>query len=201
MIAGVTGLFSVLIITSAPIVEAQSEPFIGQIQYVGFNFAPRGWAFCDGQILAISENSALFSLLGTTYGGDGRTSFGLPDMRGRVPIHDGSGDGPGLSSYRLGQRGGAEQITLTPAQIPSLQLKAVGAPGDTDDPEGNLLAEGDSYPHFKRMVKSYSTQTTPLVTMDAASIMVTGGGAHKNIQPFIGIHCNIALVGIFPSRN
>jgi len=198
MIAGVTAIFSVLIITSAPVAEAQ-EPFIGQINHFGFGFAPRGWSFCDGQLLSISSNTALFSLLGTTFGGDGRTTFALPEARGRVMIHPGTG--PGLTDYKWGQKGGTETVTLTPAQIPSLKLNAVGAPGDTDDPEGNLLAEGDSYPHFKRMVRTYSTQTTPLVIMDAASIGDTSVAPHKNIQPYLGIHCNIALVGIYPSRN
>ena len=92
-----------------------SEPFIGQIMMVGFNFAPRGWAFCDGQLLPIAQNTALFSLLGTTYGGDGRTTFGLPDLRGRVPIHPGTG--PGLSQHRLGERGGQEQVALQQTEV------------------------------------------------------------------------------------
>jgi len=200
MIAGITAIFSVLIITSAPNAEAGGSPFIGEIQYVAFSFAPQGWASCDGQLLAISSNSALFSLIGTIYGGDGETTFGLPDMRGRVPIHLGSG--PGLSSYSIGARAGAEQTTLNPNQIPghNHQLKAIGALGNTDDPEGNLLAAGDTYPHFKRMNRDYSTATTPIVVMDDASIMNTGGGQSHNIrQPYLVVHCTIALVGVFPS--
>ncbi len=167
------------------------EPFLGQIQPFGFNFAPRGWTRCDGQLLPISQNTALFALLGTTYGGDGRTTFGLPDLRGRAALH--FGQGPGLSSYNIGQKGGAETVTLSTNQMPSHNhsLNAVAEPASTAKPEGNLLAAALTY-----------DVAPPDAVMAGVSIGSTGGGAaHNNIQPFLVINWCIALVGIFPSRN
>src|SRR5262247_1539362 len=117
-----------------------SEPFLGQIQPFGFNFAPTGWATCDGQILSIAQNTALFSLLGTTFGGNGQTTFGLPDLRGRVPI--GQGQGPGLANYTLGQTGGQETVTLITSQMPQHTHSLVGVTeaGDTNVPTGAFLA-------------------------------------------------------------
>ena len=119
-----------------------SEPFVGEIRMFAGNFAPRGWAFCDGQLLAVSQNDALFSLLGTIYGGDGRTTFGLPDLRGRVPIHAGSG--PGLSPRRLGAKAGAENVTLTVNQLPSHSHRLSGSANLASEsrPEGNVLGSG-----------------------------------------------------------
>ena len=172
------------------------EPFIGQIQAFGFNFAPRGWALCDGQLLPINQYQALFSLLGTTYGGDGRTTFGLPDLRGRVPIH--SGNGPGLTSRRLGQRAGAEKESLTTNQIPShshsVVIKALEE-GNSDDPEGKLIA-GNGLSSFGSDNSSTSKNLQPINSSP------TGGNfSHNNMQPFLCVNFCIALTGIFPSRN
>jgi len=175
-----------------------SEPFIGQIQMVGFNFAPRGWALCDGQILSISQHTALFSLLGTTYGGDGRSTFALPDLRGRVAIHPGTG--PGLSNYRWGQRGGTETVTLTTNQMPSHSHSAVlrgkDDRGDATTPTDNSLAS-------KSRTKIYSSEA-PDVDLQAGSVTIGnngGGQAHENRMPYLSVYHTIALTGIFPSRN
>jgi microcystin-dependent protein len=191
---GIIALASALVagMISSPPAQA-SEPFIAQITMFGGNFAPSGWAFCNGQLLSISSNTALFSLLGTTFGGDGRTSFGLPDLRGRVAIHPGSG--PGLSTYRLGQKGGAEQVTLNLNQIPSHShsVRAFSGQGNLQVPgAGTVLA-------YDRRETQYSDQT-PDVNM-AATGPAGGGQAHPNIQPFLGINHIIALWGTFPSRN
>lgn len=172
-----------------------SEPFLGQVMLVGFNFAPRGWAFCDGQILSIAQNTALFSLLGTTYGGDGRTTFALPDLRGRVPVH--AGTGPGLPTIRLGQRGGTADVALSTAQMPPHNHagRAVNSEADAATPEGNVLALATED------VLAYST-ATPDKSMDANSIANTGGGqSHNNMQPYLGMNYVIALVGLYPSRS
>ncbi len=179
-----------------------SEPFIGEIKMVGFNFAPRGWAFCDGQLLPISQNEALFSLLGTIYGGDGRTTFALPDLRGRVPIHP--GNGPGLSSYRPGQKGGVETVMLNAAQMPAHNhaaagtAKAVNGSGDNTSPSGNnwaALARENAYSD----AAADGTMAADNVTVTVAN---TGGSqAHENRQPYLSITFCIALVGIYPSRN
>ena len=168
------------------------EPFIAQIMLFGGNFAPRGWAFCDGQLLAISSNSALFSILGTTYGGDGRSTFGLPDLRGRVPMH--AGNGPGLSPRRIGERDGVETVTLVESQMPSHNhsVNFVNAIADSDRPNGDLLAKADVY----------SATTTPLGQLNSATIANAGGSqAHENMQPSLCINYIIALQGIFPSRS
>ena len=172
------------------------EPFIGQIQAFGFNFAPRGWALCNGQLLPISQNQALFSLLGTTYGGDGRTTFGLPDLRGRVPIH--SGKGPGLTSRQLGQRAGAETTTLNINQIPShshsVVIKALEE-GNSDDPEGKLIA-GNGLSSFG------SDNSSTLKNLKPIDSSNTGANqSHNNMQPYLCINFCIALQGIFPSRS
>jgi microcystin-dependent protein len=173
-----------------------SEPFIGQIQMFGFNFAPRGWAFCDGQLLPISQNTALFSLLGTTYGGDGRTTFALPDLRGRVPIHE--GQGAGLSDYRLGQRAGAETTTLSIANLPAHNhaASAAGPAGNANDAIGNIWADDAGVSSA-----TYSSGAAS-GTMRADAIGNTGGGqAFDNRQPYLTVNFCIALVGLFPSRN
>jgi len=175
--------------------EAQSDPFIGQISMFAGNFAPRGWAFCDGQLLPISQNTALFSLLGTTYGGDGRTTFGLPDLRGRVPMHAGSG--PGLSNRPQGQKLGVETNTITTNQMPSHShaVNAVSEDGNQSVPSGNLPAG------TKVLDKEYSNAASN-TTMDVGMIGSQGGGqAVNNMQPFITVRFIIALQGIFPSRN
>jgi microcystin-dependent protein len=170
------------------------EPFIGQIMMVGFNFAPRGWATCDGQTLPINQNTALFSLLGTTYGGDGRTTFRLPDLRGRNPLHVGTG--PGLPSVSWGQQGGDYQHTLTVSQLPSHSHNASvpcdSEEGSTDDPDGKYPAVNQE--------EQYSDNNN--AAMGAFSTEPVGGGQPFEIRnPFLGIHFVIALTGIFPSRS
>ncbi len=201
-----------------------SEPYIGQIETFGFNFPPRGWAFCDGQLLQISQYSALFALLGTTYGGDGRTSFGLPDLRGRVALHPGTG--PGLSSIRWGEKGGSETRTLITANLPShnhaATLNATNERGNSEYPNDLVDGEnpGDPQVEFRNVLASKArtkiykveppqvdaTSPPPIVTvpMSAKSITVanTGGSQQFSIRdPFLGIYHSIALVGVFPSRN
>lgn len=171
------------------------EPFLGQIQPFAFNFAPRGWAQCDGQILPISTSTALFSLIGTTYGGDGRTTFGLPDLRGRAALHVGSG--PGLTNRRLGEKGGLESVQLTVPQMPShthvATLGAVEADADSDKPNPHHLAAAPIY--------SASAIDTSLAS-DSINMADTGGNeAHENMQPYLVINWCIALVGIYPSRS
>jgi len=176
-----------------PTAQAGMEPMIGEIQWFAGNFAPRGWALCDGQLLPISQNTALFSILGTTYGGDGRITFGLPDVRGRTIIH--AGGGPGLTTRRLGERGGTETETLNSNQIPAHThtLKASGGAATATSPTGNVLAS----PSRTRLYDSGDAN----VNMDSSAITSTGGGqAHNNMQPYNTLNCIIALVGIYPSR-
>jgi len=173
-----------------------SEPFIGEIRMVGFNFAPRGWALCDGQLLAIAQNTALFSLLGTIYGGDGRTTFALPDLRGRVPIH--AGNGPGLSNYPLGSRAGAETVTLTANQMPSHNhvANAAGPAGNSNDAIGNVWADDAGVSSA-----TYSSAAAT-GTMRSNAIGNAGGNqSHENRQPYLAVNFVIALVGLYPSRN
>jgi len=171
-----------------------SEPFVGEVRMFAGNFAPRGWAFCDGQLLAVSQNDALFSLLGTIYGGDGRTTFGLPDLRGRVPIHAGSG--PGLSPRRLGAKAGVEKVTLTVNQLPS-HTHAMQASQDTAldiPPQGKVLAEST--------VASMYVNESPTANLSPSSITSVGGSrSHSNLMPFLCINFIIALFGIYPSRH
>ena len=170
-----------------------SEPFLAEIRMVGFDFAPRGWAECSGQILPINQNQSLYSLLGTTYGGDGRTAFALPDLRGRSPIHFRSSGG---TSYQQGQRGGAETHTLSTAEMPSHThaLSATSQTADSGLPTGHVLASS-STPETYRPPDS-------LASMQAGSISDIGGGqAHNNMQPYLTVNFCIALQGLFPSRN
>jgi microcystin-dependent protein len=180
------------------------EPFIGQIQAFGFYFAPRGWASCDGQLIAINQNTALFSLLGTTYGGDGRTTFALPDLRGRTMLS--AGNGLGLSDRRLGSQGGSENNTLTVNQLPShnhalgagatVSIPVSGEDADQDEAAGKYLANGSFYHNNPDGV--YGSGPLPLSGNTANQ---GGQQAFNNMQPYLVVNICIALQGIFPSRN
>jgi microcystin-dependent protein len=172
-----------------------ADPFLGQIIMFGGNFAPRGWAFCDGQLLAISGNSALFSILGTTYGGDGRTSFALPDLRGRVAVHAGNSTGPGLSNRRLGARGGSETNTLNVTNLPShshaVSIKGASSKeGELTSPVGTQLAVSDD----RNYVNDPGTNIN-------ATGNAGGSQAVNNMQPYTAVNYIIALQGVFPSRS
>lgn len=186
------------------------EPFIGMIVMFGGNFAPRGWALCDGTLLSISQYQALFSILGTTYGGDGRTTFALPPLRGRVPMHAGSG--PGLTPRSLGEKAGWESVTLNTNQIPShthgisitdATLRVVREDGNTSEPAGAAIANvsPDS-------TMAYNNSTAPDANAAAGSLQIaaqalnTGGSqGHTNMQPYLAVNFIIALQGTYPSRN
>ncbi|KQW81828.1 phage tail protein [Brevundimonas sp. Root1279] len=184
-----------------------AEPFIGTIQAYGFNFAPRGWATCQGQVLAIAQNSALFSLLGTTYGGNGQTTFQLPNLGGRVP--NGQGQSPGLSPYSMGQISGTETVTLTTQQMPAHNhsLNASTTVGATSAPAaGNVLGcpTGQDETSLNPVaVTIYApAPATPTIALAPASIGANGGNQPFSImQPYLTINWSIALEGIFPSRN
>jgi microcystin-dependent protein len=168
-------------------------PFIGEIRYVAFTFAPKGWAPCNGQIMAIADNPELFNLIGTLYGGDGETTFALPDMRGRVPV--GVGQGVGLTPRNFGDTGGQETVALTIPQMPkhTHNLKAASGAANSKAPAGNLLANSSSTP-------IYSTATAD-TTLRSSVIATTGSSQpHENMQPFLAQQCIIALVGIYPSQ-
>ncbi len=190
-------LFSLLLIGSFFCSnEARSqEAILGEVRMFAGNFAPRGWARCDGQLLDIASNSALFSLLGTAYGGDGRTTFGLPDLRGRVPMN--WGQGPGLSSYSWGQQGGTESNILTVNQLPSHshEVNAVLADGNQATPFRNL-------PAGTKLLDPEYSDATPDTTMSPSMIGNTGGNQSvENRQPYVTVTFIIATQGIFPSRN
>ena len=170
-----------------------SDPFIGEIKMFAGNFAPRGWAFCDGQLLQVNQNDALFALIGTIYGGDGRVTFALPDMRGKIPLHQGFG--PGLTTRRLGSAGGLERNTLTVSNLPPHDHSLNGTSNIASD-----SSPIDRVPATAAGSNLYNIggSTTP---MDIDMIGFTGGTqSHTNLMPFLCIHFIIALVGIFPSR-
>ncbi len=190
------------------------EPFIGEIIMFGGNFAPRSWAFCNGQLLAISQNTALFSILGTTYGGDGRTTFALPDLRGRSAIH--AGRGPGLSTMKLGQRGGAESVTLNLLNLPNhshtasitsaqaaVTLKASVDEGSSDEAEGNILASGISKMYAAANVAD-QVNLAPVAAPVTGSVTLSNTGnqqSFNNRNPFEVVNYIIALFGTYPSRS
>ena len=164
-----------------------AEPFLSEIRLFSFIFAPKGWALCDGQLLPINQNQALFSLLGTTFGGDGRVNFGLPNLQGRAPIHVGSG-------HTLGERGGAQAHTLSIAEIPTHThvLQASGSNAGTNSPNNAVLANTTAVYHAP----------TSLTSLSPSSVTTVGGSqAHLNMQPFLVLNFCIALQGIFPSQN
>jgi len=165
-----------------------SSPFIGEIRMFGGNFAPVGWAFCDGSLIPISENDALFNLIGTTYGGDGQNTFALPDLRSRVPIHVGPG-------FALGQSGGTESVTLTTSQIPahSHMPTCFAGGGNQNKPDGGVWASSSPATYF--------ASAAPSVTMDPAAIGSAGGSQpHDNMVPFLVINFILSLFGVFPSQ-
>ena len=165
-----------------------AQPYVGEIRIFAGNFAPAGWMLCNGQILPISENETLFQLIGTTYGGDGQSTFGLPDLRGRVPVHQGSG-------FALAQMGGQETVTLTTSQLPQHTHNAAAAssPGNTDSPAGVNSKAAVATP-------LYSTAATN-AQMNAGAISATGGSQpHDNMSPYLTINYIISLFGIFPSQ-
>jgi microcystin-dependent protein len=173
-----------------------SEPFLGMIAIFGFNFAPRGWAMCNGQILPIAQNTALFSLLGTTYGGNGQTTFALPNLQSRWPLH--FGQGPGLSAYDLGQQAGSENVTLTINNMPAHQhpvtINANGSEAGQAKPGGKYLGKSDS------LIYANTTDNTPMGAQPPTGL--TGGSQPTGIiQPYLALNFCIALEGIFPSRN
>ncbi len=175
------------------------EPFVGQMMTVGFNFCPRGWALANGALLPINQNTALFSLLGTTFGGDGRTSFGLPDLRGRQVT--GVGTGAGLAPTAWGQRGGGETTTLTVNEMPSHNhiVNGSNAPADRHGPGTDILATAFYQDGTKLNIYS---DGAPNKQMNPAMISHTGNGqAFSNEDPYLGMYVCIALVGIYPSRN
>ncbi len=175
-----------------------SEPFISEIRIFAGNFAPRSWAFCDGQLLPISQNTALFSLIGTTYGGDGRTTTALPNLQGRAPMHPGRG--PGLTSRRLGQKVGVDTVTLSEAQIPShshtaraaTTPAAIGPPTNTS----SMARSGGGATAY------HNDTSTNLVDLASSTLATTGGSqAHDNVQPYLTLNFIIALQGLYPSRS
>jgi microcystin-dependent protein len=171
------------------------DPFVAEIRIFPFNFAPKGWAFCDGQVLPLSQNTALFSLLGTTYGGDGKSNFALPNMQGNVPMHP--GQGPGLSLHDLGETGGAETVSLLESEIPahSHSLNAAAPPG--------VVFAGDPTTAIARSSGGaiYQTSNAGLVQMNPSAIAPAGGDQpHNNMQPYLTLNFCIALQGVYPPR-
>ena len=179
-----------------------SDPYLGQIILFAGNFAPRGWAFCNGQILQIGPNTALFSILGTTYGGDGQTTFALPDLRGRVPV--GLGQGPGLSNVSLGEMAGEPVHTLMNDEMPMHnhpaqgQIKATDGGGNSAAPGGNFPAASTARDSIYSNVADTTMNTyASQVTVDAAG----GSQPHNNMQPYLGLNYIIALEGVYPTRS
>jgi microcystin-dependent protein len=171
------------------------EPYIGQITLVAFNYAPVGWAFCNGQLLAIDQNQALFALIGTTYGGDGQTTFALPDLRSRIALHQGQGNG--TSNYTIGQPGGSEQVSLTSNQIPSHthQAQCVTGGSNSQSPVNGIWAQAS-------VDQPYKGSTTGTASMAPGAIGPAGGNQpHPNLMAYQALNYIIALEGIFPSQN
>jgi microcystin-dependent protein len=184
----------VLVVMIASVPASAQNPYLGEIRFVAFNFAPQGWALCNGQLLPINQYEALFNLLGTNFGGDGKTNFALPDMRGRVPV--GTGQGTGLTERIIGAQGGQENVTLTVDQMPAHRhaLQASSTTANSKAPAGNALANSSTAPIY--------TNQTADVALEAKSVTIAGKSQpHENMQPFLGMTCIIALQGIFPTPN
>ncbi|MCU1589916.1 MAG: phage tail protein [Frankiales bacterium] len=174
------------------------DPFVAEIRIFAGNFPPTGWALCNGQLMPISQNTALFSLLGTTYGGDGTTNFALPDLQNRIPMHP--GQGPGLSLRSLGESGGADTVTLLTSELPAHThgVSAVADAGDTTDPTNAAFGEAL---HGRVAANLYSTATPADVPMGAGAAVPAGGGQpHNNLPPYLELTYIIALQGVFPPR-
>jgi microcystin-dependent protein len=173
-----------------------ADPFVAEIRILPTNFAPRGWAFCNGQLMPISQNTALFSLLGTTYGGDGRTTFGLPDLQGRTPMHP--GQGPGLSLHDLGEQGGSDSVTLLQSEMPPHRHALVGQAtplGGVVNPTGNSLNRPASG-------NAYSSSTANQVALSPLALGVAGSSfPHNNLMPYLTLSFCIALQGVYPPRS
>jgi microcystin-dependent protein len=172
-----------------------ADPFVAEIRIFPFNFAPKGWAWCDGQLLPLSQNTALFSLLGTTYGGNGKSNFALPDLQGRAPMHP--GQGPGLSLHDLGETGGTETVTLLESEIPahSHALMSLGAPANRTNPIGNTIARVSAG-------NAYAAAGAPNAQLAPQALSPAGGDQpHSNMQPYLTFNFNIALQGVFPPRD
>jgi len=212
----VLSLCSALVLTAASLNSqpASAEPFLGEISMFAGTFAPRGWALTDGQLLQISQNSALFSILGTTYGGDGRVTFGLPDLRGRVPMH--AGNGPGLTNRTLGAKGGSQTNILNTSQLPSHNhlatslatttstLMATSSSGNTNIPGGHVLANDGSDRIYKAIAPDVAMSAAAVSSTTTVATTVGNTGADQsinNMQPYQVVNFIIATVGIFPSRN
>ena len=173
-----------------------ADPFVAEIRIFPFNFAPKGWAWCNGQLLSISQNTALFSLLGTTYGGDGKSNFALPNLEGSAPMHP--GQGPGLSLHDLGETGGTETVSLLQSEMPAhphTLMSVTSFAGSANDPTNNVLAKTiDPF-------TPYTTTLNPLVQMADVDLAPAGGDQpHNNMQPYLTFYFNIALQGVFPPR-
>ncbi len=182
-----------LAVLSSKEAKAGPDPFIGEIVWVGYTFCPRGWAAADGQLLSINQYQSLYSLLGSQFGGDGRTTFALPDLRGRVAIH--AGQSPGMSKYQVGNKAGQETVTLTTSQMPTHNHTINASAGATDkDPTGNIPGTGKQ--------KNYDTPRAASTTLADKAVGSTGvSEAHENRPPFLTLRACIALQGIYPSRN
>jgi len=177
------------------------DPFLGEIRMAGFNYAPNGWLLCNGQLLPISQYSALFSLLGTQYGGDGVQTFALPNLQGRVPIHQ--GNGAGLSPYTMGASGGTENVTLIATQMPAHNhlMGVSNQTGAVADPTNAILAQGNSGSGRSPVPVTNYVSTAATGTLAPAAISPAGGGqAHSNIQPYLCVNFIISTQGIYPSR-
>jgi microcystin-dependent protein len=172
-----------------------ADPFVAEIRIFPFNFAPKGWAWCDGQLMPLSQNTALFSLLGTTYGGDGKSNFALPDLQGRAPMHP--GQGPGLSLHDLGETGGSETVTLLESEMPNHPhgLMATAAPANRTSPVGNSIARASAGSAYQPPAGA------PLISLAAAALPPAGGDQpHNNLMPYLTFYFCIALQGVFPPR-
>jgi len=171
-----------------------ADPFVAEIRIFPFNFAPRGWAWCDGQLMPLSQNTALFSLLGTTYGGDGKSNFALPDLQGAAPMHP--GQGPGLSLHDLGETGGSDTVTLLESEIPSHSHQMMGA---TQDPALAKAVSPDASWALSQGGGIYQSSANTQLAAEAVS-PTSGDQPHNNLQPYLTLYFNIALQGVFPPR-